>query len=144
MRQAIHARARELAAEERGYSLLEVLAAMTLLAIAVIPMVGMLDGALRAVNTSGSYDTARTLANDRLEEARLLGDANPGTETVEDGFTRRVETCATTGSGSCGGGLPEGLLLVNVTVEWEGGSYEVSGILRPTGSPNERAPEGGP
>lgn len=55
---------------ESGYSMVEVLVAILLLTAAILPMVGMFDSGLRAVNTSGSYDTARTLANGQLETAK--------------------------------------------------------------------------
>lgn len=58
--------------DESGYSLTEVVVAIMLLSIAIIPMVGMFDMALRTVSTSGSYDRARSLANLKLEEAKSL------------------------------------------------------------------------
>jgi prepilin-type N-terminal cleavage/methylation domain-containing protein len=61
---------RNLLRSESGYSLMEVLVAILLLSIAIIPMVGMFDAGLRAANTSGNYDKARALANAKLEEAK--------------------------------------------------------------------------
>lgn len=58
--------------EEAGYSLVEVMASILLLSIAIIPMVGMFDAGLRAASTSGNYDKARALANLKLEEAKSL------------------------------------------------------------------------
>lgn len=58
---------------ESGYSLVEVMAAIMILAIAIIPMVGMFDAGLRAASSSGNYDTARALANRQLEQAKSIG-----------------------------------------------------------------------
>lgn len=58
--------------DQSGYSLVEVMASIVILAIAIIPMVGMFDAGLKAANTSGNYDKARALANSTLEEAKSL------------------------------------------------------------------------
>lgn len=55
---------------EAGYSLVEVLAAIVILTVAIIPMVSMFDTGLRSATTSGNYDKARALANQQLEEAK--------------------------------------------------------------------------
>jgi Tfp pilus assembly protein PilV len=58
--------------EESGYSLVEVMASIMILTIAIIPMVGMFDTGLTAATASSKYDKARTLANHKLEEAKGL------------------------------------------------------------------------
>src|SRR5215208_7113999 len=55
---------------ESGYSLVEVMVAIMLLAIAIIPMVGMFDAGLRASTTGSNYDKARALAGKQLEIAK--------------------------------------------------------------------------
>lgn len=57
---------------ESGYSLVEVMVAILLLSIAIIPMVGMFDAGLRAAVLGGNYDQARTLANKQMENAQSL------------------------------------------------------------------------
>ena len=66
---------------ESGYTLIEILVAILLLSIAIIPMVGMFDAGLRAAVLGSNYDKARALANGTLEEVKSLpfaddGDAN--------------------------------------------------------------------
>lgn len=56
--------------DQSGYSLPEVLVAILLLAIAIIPMVGMFDAGLKAASLGGNYDKARALANKQLEVAK--------------------------------------------------------------------------
>ena len=58
--------------EESGYSLVEVMASIMILTVAIIPMVGMFDMGLTAATASSKYDKARTLANYKLEEAKSL------------------------------------------------------------------------
>jgi prepilin-type N-terminal cleavage/methylation domain-containing protein len=57
-------------ADESGYSLVEVLVAMVVLTVAIVPMVGMFDAAIRAANASGAYDEARSCAVQKLEQAK--------------------------------------------------------------------------
>lgn len=57
---------------ESGYSLVEVMVAIMLLTIAIIPMVGMFDAGLRAATQSSNYDKARALANKQMETAKNL------------------------------------------------------------------------
>jgi Tfp pilus assembly protein PilV len=57
---------------ESGYSLMEVMASIMILTIAIIPMVSMFDMGLNAATAGGNYDKARTLANQRLEAAKSL------------------------------------------------------------------------
>ena len=57
---------------EAGYSLVEVMAAIIILALAILPMVGMFDAGLRSATQGSSYDQAREFANEKLEEVRAL------------------------------------------------------------------------
>jgi hypothetical protein len=43
-----------------------------ILTIAIIPMVGMFDMGLNTASTGNRYDKARTLANTKLEQAKML------------------------------------------------------------------------
>jgi prepilin-type N-terminal cleavage/methylation domain-containing protein len=61
-----------------GYSLVEVMAAIVILSVAIIPMVGMLDAGLNATRSAGNYDKARMLANNRLEKVQALPYNRPG------------------------------------------------------------------
>ena len=67
--------------EESGYSLVEVMASIIILAIAILPMVGMFDMGLNAATVGSNYDKARALANLKMEEAKSLPFA-----TVKDDF----------------------------------------------------------
>jgi prepilin-type N-terminal cleavage/methylation domain-containing protein len=67
--------------DESGYSLVEVMASIMILAIAIIPMVSMFDVGLNAANRGSNYDKAWGFANQRLEHAKTLPYA-----TVRDSF----------------------------------------------------------
>ena len=58
--------------DEAGYSLVEVMASIVILTIAIIPMVSMFDMGLKTANTGSNYDKARAFANERLERAKVL------------------------------------------------------------------------
>jgi len=130
---------------ESGYSLVEVMVAIMILAIAVIPMVGMFDAALRAAVAGSNYDGARSLANAKLEEVRALpyqrlgGAADsvvelypPATPVVgnEDVFSYTVLTKFVDADLSNPGDSPSTpQMRVEVEVEWEGNSYTTTGYV---------------
>ncbi len=62
---------RRLFRDEGVSSLVEVVVAIMILSIAIIPMVGMFDMGLKSAVRAGTYDQARTLANAKLEDAAL-------------------------------------------------------------------------
>ena len=63
---------RSLLKEERGYSLIEVMVSIMILAIAILPMMSMFDMGLNSATAGSNYDKARALANLKLEEAKSL------------------------------------------------------------------------
>lgn len=139
---------------ESGYSLLEVIVAILLLAVAIIPMVGMFDAGLRAATQGSDYDKARALANKQLETARSLpyedvrdgfpvGSSTPDTgmgvyessdQTDEDfpGFTYKVRKAyvrlGTTDIAEDASART--MMRVTVTVNWGSGkSYDTAGLV---------------
>lgn len=58
--------------DQCGYSLTEVMVAIMLLGLAIIPMVSMFDAGLRAAVLGSNYDQGRALANEKLEEIIAL------------------------------------------------------------------------
>ena len=121
-------------ADESGYSLVEVTVAIVVLTVAVVPMVGMFEGAIRSANASGDYDRARACAVQKLEQVKSLPYETvetglPGGVCEPSGFgytiaTQSIDTDLGDGSGE------EGLSMITVTVDWDGGnSYGVSGVV---------------
>lgn len=119
---------------ESGYSLVEVMVAIVVLTVAILPMVGMFEAGLRAATTSGDYDRARACAGQRLEQAKSLP-----YEVVKAWPSEGV--CETSGLGYTVGtqfvdtdlqnvGDDRGLMKVTVTVEWDdANSYGVTGVV---------------
>ena len=108
--------------------------AIVVLTVAIIPMVGMFEAAIRAANTSGDYDEARACAVQTLEQVKSFP-----YETVEDGLPGGV--CEPSGFGYTVDAQPigtdlrdasgdEGLTRITVTVSWGGeNSYSVAGVV---------------
>ena len=76
---------------EAGYSLIEVMVSIIILAIALLPMAGMFDMGINSATESSHYDKARALANLKMEEAKSLSFA-----TVRDSFPVTGSTPSTT------------------------------------------------
>lgn len=134
--------------DESGYSLVEVMVAIMLLSIAVIPMVGMFDAGLRAAVLGGNYDQARALANEKLEEVKALPfsealarypenstvDCNPSPPAGSPATsckvtTDYVRTTATAIESAPASIEPTSMVQVIVKVEWSGGKYETKGLI---------------
>jgi hypothetical protein len=58
--------------EESGYSLVEVMVAIIIMTLAILPMVSMFDMGLHSTTEGSKYDKARMLANLKLEQAKNL------------------------------------------------------------------------
>jgi type II secretory pathway pseudopilin PulG len=57
---------------EVGYSLIEVMVSIILLAIGILPLFAMFDMSLHSATTGSNYEKARALANLKMEEAKSL------------------------------------------------------------------------
>jgi len=139
--------------DESGYSMVEVIVAIMILAIAIIPMVGMFDAGLKASMVSSNYDQARMLANERLETDRALpyyktspaGVNDSAVEIYHPGspvtgtsgaFSYTVTTTYWKESGdtvapdSSNNSLVKPIMQVVVQVNWAGGnSYKTTGFM---------------
>jgi prepilin-type N-terminal cleavage/methylation domain-containing protein len=133
------------ASGESGYSMVEVMAAIMILALAILPMAGMFDAALRAAVLGSNYDKARALANEKLEEVRALPywepgggadsvvekypPASPATGT-QGIFTYTVQTkFVDAGFSNPSNSSPTSQMRVEVEVEWQGKSYTTAGFV---------------
>jgi prepilin-type N-terminal cleavage/methylation domain-containing protein len=130
---------------DSGYSLVEVLAAIVILSLAILPMVGMFDAALRAAVLGGNYDKARALANEKLEEVRALPYKKPGgvADSVVEKYPPTSPVTGTEGIfaytvqtrfvdadfSNPGDPRPTSQMRVEVEVEWQGKSYTTTGFV---------------
>lgn len=125
--------------------MVEVLAAIVILSLAILPMISMFDAGLRAASTSGNYDQARALANAELEKAKAmdfseveLSEANcPEDDSFNCGSVE-LETRGVTLEGSGNSRTFDeadeddsaDMMRVTVTVSWGGDkSYSATGIV---------------
>ena len=122
--------------------------AIAILSLAILPMVGMFEAALRAATLGGNYDKARALANEKLEEIRALPYRDPG--SAADSVTERYPPATPTG-GKRGiftytvqtrfvdasfsnptDSPPTSQMRVEVEVRWQGKSYTTTGFVAGT------------
>lgn len=129
--------------QEHGYSLVEVMASIVILTIAIIPMVSMFDMGLKAATKGGSYDQARVLANERLEEVKALPFKNdtPQNDSVVEvyppgekilpasGNFRSTVTTAYQTESYAESATPTTRMKVMVAVTWNGNSYKTTGLV---------------
>jgi hypothetical protein len=122
----------------------EVSVAMVVLVLAVVPLAGMLEAGLRAATSSGEYDAARALANERLEEVRALPYSRPGAaDSAVERYAPPGPPAATEGdlnvsvrtafvdedlSGPVGS-PPTGQMRVEVLVTWDAASLSTVGVV---------------
>jgi len=77
---------------ESGYSLVEVMASIVILTIAILPMAGMFDLGLQTATKGSNYDKSRALANLKLEEAKSLPFASLQNDFPVNGSTPDATT----------------------------------------------------
>jgi Tfp pilus assembly protein PilV len=133
---------RRFSKEETGYSLVEVMASILLLSIAIIPMFGMFDMGLKTATTGSQYDQARALVTANLEKVQSLPYADakvtykpvnatptPGTAvSCNSGiFTCSVTTTYVNDALSAASASTTKMQVV-VTVTWDGKSYTTTGL----------------
>ena len=124
---------------------MEVLAAIVILTLTILPMIGMFDAAFRAAVLGSNYDGARALANEKLEQVRALPYTEPGgaadsvteryppakpTSGKRGIFTYTVRTAfVDAGFSSPGDSPPTSQMRIEVEVEWPGESYTATGFV---------------
>ena len=79
---------------ESGYSLVEVMVAIIIMTLAILPMVGMFDMGLHSTTEGSKYDKARMLANLKLEQAKNLpfDSDDDAIQDVKDNFPEPAGT----------------------------------------------------
>ena len=105
-----------------GYTLIEVLVAMTILAMALTVLMRMFSSGLQNVSTSGDYARAVLIAEGQLAATGSTEAAMPGESHGSDDkfrWTRTVQEYAPTELGQSRS-LPVAAYRVTVAVEWPG------------------------
>ena len=145
--------------DETGYSLVEVMASIIVLTLAILPMAGMFDMGLNSATSGSNYDKSRALANLKMEEAKSLpfavvesnfpeaGNTTPFdsawlTEADYPNFQYKVEKQYVTQPSTDPGFSeseewivpsdtpPTNLIWIKVTVKWtDGNEYSTFGLV---------------
>src|SRR5215218_4063362 len=111
--------------------------AIMILAIAIIPMVGMVDAGLRSITASSKYDQARALANQNMEKVRVLDYAMavsqyPPGSTNCPGGAGVLDSCTVTTTYVNTNLTPDptfkDAIRIEVRVQWDGNSYTTIGL----------------
>jgi prepilin-type N-terminal cleavage/methylation domain-containing protein len=114
----------------RGFTLLEVLVATSILGIAVAVVLQLFSANLRALSLSGGYVSAAMRAEAKMRE--ILNDdelsEKISTETTEDGY--RIEISVTETLKERTENLQVKLLAIDLTIQWMQGAKERSFTLR--------------
>lgn len=121
--------------EEKGISIIEIMIAITILALALLPMMAMFETGISSTTVAGEITIATQLANDRIEEIRNLSfddvysGYNPSTPAAADAVEgygtipdfprfRRVTVAEYVDENLDPVAGPTDLLRVTVTVYW--------------------------
>lgn len=144
--------------DEGGYSLVEVVVAIMLLGLAIIPMVSMFDAGLRASVVGSNNDRGRAIASEELAEIQALPFDRPGspadsvvefyspdgnlsgagvncTPPVDTAFDCKVKATYVRydvpTSKYIGDSAARTMIQATVTVKWDGGSksYQTAGLV---------------
>jgi prepilin-type N-terminal cleavage/methylation domain-containing protein len=92
---------RKLLGNEAGYSMVEVMVSIMIMAIAILPMIAMFDMGLSSTTMGSNYDKARMLANLKMEQAKNLpfDSGDDAFQDVKDNFPEPAGTITTYDSG---------------------------------------------
>ena len=110
----------------RGFTLLEVLVALTILSLAVVTMIQLFAQGLRLLKVSGDYQQAVLLADQKAREVETVRE---GVEAGREGdfeWERRATVTAVPEELTVVGLAPVRLYRVTVQVRWGGRSVEVA------------------
>lgn len=122
---------------DKGFSLLEVLVAITILGIALGTIMSLFSGAMRSVGASEEYSQALLFARSGMEDTMLMEDIHSGTEegSFGNGYTwkRTVSPIEISDEEKyLNENLPFNLYDVEVKVKWMSGGVEKAMSLKST------------
>jgi prepilin-type N-terminal cleavage/methylation domain-containing protein len=115
---------------QRGFTLLEVLIATSVLAIAVVVVIQLFSANLRGISLSDDYVSAVVKANIKMREVLDSGDFSEGvlSEKTDDGY--RIDITMTEALTERTETLPVRIFEIDLTVFWEDGIREKSYTLK--------------
>ena len=113
-----------------GFTLLEVLIATSILAIAVVVVIQLFSANLRGISLSDDYVSAVVKAHIKMREVLDNGDFSEGvlSETTDDGY--RIDITMTEALTERTETLPVKLFEIDLVIFWEDGIREKSYTLK--------------
>lgn len=122
---------------EKGFSLLEALVAITILGITLGTIMALFSGAMRSVGASGEYSQAIILARKGMEDAILMEDIQSGIEdgSFGNGYTweRTISPLEISEEEEYSNeDIPFNLYMIEVKVKWLSGRMEKEMSLKST------------
>lgn len=121
----------------RGFTLLEVLVALTILALAIVTLMQLSSQGLRLLRLSDDYQQA-VLVADRVVRAGEV--TQEGTETGQEGafqWERRVTLVAVPDELTPGAGPKPRLFALQVAVRWGTRTLELASLRAVPGTPGQ-------
>ncbi|MFO7569227.1 MAG: prepilin-type N-terminal cleavage/methylation domain-containing protein [Smithellaceae bacterium] len=104
---------------QSGFTLLEILVALTLFGIAISVLVQLYSSSLRTLTTSGQYLPALIIADARMNELLAADNLQEQTKTEYQYDVYRVEISVTEALTERTQSLPVRLMEVDLTVVWQ-------------------------
>jgi prepilin-type N-terminal cleavage/methylation domain-containing protein len=117
--------------EQNGFTLIEVMAAVVVLGLLVVPVFSMISGGLASSSIAADKTTAVSLTQEKLEMLKakefhdLKSNLMPVIENPVDGFSGFIRTTKISDVSS-------NLLIIDVTVVWKNGDFNAT-VLRTQG-----------
>ncbi len=110
----------------KGFTLIEVLVAMSILAISLVVVLQVFSGGLKAARLSDAYTQGVFYAREKMDEILLAEDLTAGVirGEFEDGFRWRAEALGMDLPDAEGVRLPFRAFNIKVDVSWTEGSKE--------------------
>lgn len=120
---------------QSGFTLLEVLVAMSILAVAITTMLQLSSQNLRLLRLSGEHQRAVLLADRLTREIQPEGEEVQSGNEGPYGWERRVSVVPVAAEQSPPGGAAPQLLSVTVSVRWGSGRSVELATLRTSAAP---------
>ncbi|HDZ91572.1 MAG: type II secretion system protein [Deltaproteobacteria bacterium] len=111
---------------ERGFTLIEILVAISVLAISLVVILQLFSGGLKSVRLSNQYTRAIFYAREKMEELLLTEGLEPGTLDggSEDSLRWTAQVVLVEPDEEDGPELPFDTLKITLQVMWEEGEKE--------------------
>jgi general secretion pathway protein I len=111
---------------DRGFTLIETLIAISILAISLVTLLQLFSGGLRSSTLSDEYTRGIFHAREKMDEILLAGELTEGVigGEFDDGFKWRAEALRLNSEEARGVRLPFRAFNIKVDIMWDAGGHE--------------------